>query len=88
MCCHLLSCLKKYWADYPAKKEADAKKAAEERRRTLALLATYSSEKNIDSVRDRNLAEIDKNIVEAQRRLEEARKKKQKNARRFFRLTR
>lgn len=61
-----------------ARKEADARKAAEERRRTLALLATYSSEKNIDSVRDRNLAEIDKTIVEAQKRLEEARKKKQK----------
>ena len=61
-----------------AKKEADARKAAEERRRTLALLSTYSSEKNIDSVRDRNLAEIDKSIAEAQRRLEEARKKKQK----------
>jgi hypothetical protein len=61
-----------------ARKEADARKAAEERRRTLALLATYSSEKNIDSVRDRNLAEVDKSIAEAQKRLEEARKKKQK----------
>ncbi len=61
-----------------AKKDADAKKAAEERRRTLALLATYSSEKDIDSVRDRNLAEIDKSIKEAQKRLEEAKKKKQK----------
>lgn len=61
-----------------AKKEADAKKAAEERRRTLALLATYSSEKDIDSVRDRNLAEVDKGIKDAEKRLEEARKKKQK----------
>lgn len=61
-----------------AKKEADAKKAAEERRRTLALLATYSSAKDIDSVRDRNLAEIDKGIKEAEKRLEEAKKKKQK----------
>lgn len=61
-----------------ARKEVDAKKAAEERRRTLALLATYSSEKNIDSVRDRNLAEIEKTIAEAQKRLEEARKQKQK----------
>ena len=61
-----------------AKKEADAKKAAEERRRTLALLATYSSEKDIDSVRDRNLAELDKSIKDAEKRLEEARKKKQK----------
>lgn len=61
-----------------AKKEADARKAAEDRRRTLALLATYSSEKDIDTVRDRNLAELDKSIVEAQKRLDEARKKKQK----------
>jgi len=61
-----------------ARKDVEAKKVAEERRRTLALLATYSSEKNIDSVRDRNLAEIDKTIAEAQKRLEEARKKKQK----------
>ncbi len=59
------------------KKEADAKKAAEERRRTLALLATYSSEKDIDSVRDRNLAELDSGIKEAEKRLEEAKKKKQ-----------
>lgn len=61
-----------------ARKEADARKAAEERRRTLALLATYSSEKDIDTVRDRNLAEVDKSIADAQKRLEEARKKKQK----------
>ena len=61
-----------------AKKEAEAKLAAEERRRTLALLSTYSSEKNIDAVRDRNLAEIDKSIQEAEKRLDEAQKKKQK----------
>lgn len=61
-----------------AKKEEEKRKAAEDRRRSVALLATYSSEKNIDSVRDRNLAEIDKSIVEAKRRIEEARKKKQK----------
>jgi hypothetical protein len=61
-----------------AKKEADAKKAAEDRRRTLALLATYSSAKDIDLVRERNLAELDKGIKEAEKRLEEAKKKKQK----------
>jgi hypothetical protein len=61
-----------------AKKEADVKKAAEERRRTLALLSTYASEKDIDSVRDRNLAEIDKSIKDAEKRLDEATKKKQK----------
>ena len=61
-----------------AKKEEEKRKAAEDRRRSVALLATYSSEKSIDSVRDRNLAEIDKSIAEAKKRLEEAAKRKQK----------
>jgi len=61
-----------------ARKEADAKKAAEERRRTLALLATYSSEKDINSARDRALAEVEKNMKQAQARLDEANKKKKK----------
>ncbi|MCK9387042.1 MAG: hypothetical protein M0Q22_01435 [Sulfuritalea sp.] len=61
-----------------AKKEEDKKKAAEERRRTLALLSTYSSEKDINSARDRALAEVDKNLKQAQQRLEEANKKKKK----------
>ncbi|MDP2823585.1 MAG: hypothetical protein Q8O52_13030 [Sulfuritalea sp.] len=60
------------------RKEEDAKKAAEERRRTLALLATYSSEKDINSARDRALAEVEKNMKQAQQRLEEANKKKKK----------
>jgi hypothetical protein len=60
------------------KKEADKKKAAEERRRTLALLATYSSEKDINSARDRALAEVEKNMKQSQQRLEEANKKKKK----------
>lgn len=58
------------------KKEEDKKKAAEERRRTLALLSTYSSEKDIIFARDRQLAEVDKNLKESQQRLEDARKKK------------
>lgn len=61
-----------------AKKETEAKKAAEDRRRTLALLATYSSAKDIDTVRNRNLAELDNGIKEAEKWLEEAKKKKQK----------
>ncbi len=61
-----------------AKKAEDAKKAAEERRRTLALLATYSSEKDINSARDRALAEVDKNMKQSQQRLDEANKKKKK----------
>jgi hypothetical protein len=59
-----------------AKKEDEKKKAGEERRRTLALLSTYSSPKDIDSARDRSLAEIEKNRKESQQRLEEANKKK------------
>jgi hypothetical protein len=61
-----------------AKKEEEKKKAGEERRRTLALLSTYSSEKDINSARDRSLAEIDKNMKESQLRLDEAKKKKLK----------
>ena len=61
-----------------AKKEADKKKAAEERRRTLALLSTYSSEKDINSARDRSLAELNKTMKQSQQRLEEANKKKKK----------
>lgn len=60
------------------KKEADAKKAAEERCRSLALLSTYSSEKDITSARDRALAEIEKNRKESQLRLDEANKRKKK----------
>lgn len=61
-----------------ARKEQEAKKAAEERRRTLALLATYSSEKDINTARDRALAEIEKNMKQSQQRLDEANKKKKK----------
>lgn len=61
-----------------AKKEDEKKKAGEERRRTLALLSTYSSEKDINSARDRSLAEVEKNMKESQQRLEEAQKKKSK----------
>lgn len=61
-----------------ARKDEEAKKAADERRRTLALLATYSSEKDINTARDRALAEIEKNMKQAQQRLDEANKKKKK----------
>lgn len=61
-----------------AKKAEEAKKAAEERRRNLALLATYSNEKDINSARDRALAEVEKNRKQAQLRLDEANKKKKK----------
>lgn len=60
------------------KKQEEAKQVAEERRRTLALLATYSSDKDILAARDRALAEVQKNIKQAQQRLDEADKKKKK----------
>jgi hypothetical protein len=59
-----------------AKQEEAKKKAGEERRRTLALLSTYSSEKDINFARDRSLAEIEKNRKESQQRLDDAKKKK------------
>ncbi|MCF8197924.1 MAG: hypothetical protein K9J42_04105 [Sulfuritalea sp.] len=61
-----------------AKKEEAAKKVAEERRKTLALLSTYSSGKDIDSARDRALEELKNNMDQAQRRLDEANKTRKK----------
>lgn len=61
-----------------AKKEELAKKAAEERRRTLALLSTYANEKDINAARDRSIAEIEKNMKQSQARLDEAIAKKKK----------
>lgn len=61
-----------------ARKAELEKKAAEDRRRNLALLATYSSEKNILVARDKALAELEKNRKQSEARLEEAKKKKKK----------
>ena len=61
-----------------ARKDEAKKKAGEERRRTLALLSTYSNEKDINSARDRALAEVEKNMKQSQARLDEANKKKLK----------
>ena len=61
-----------------ARKEEEKQKAAEEKRRSLALLSTYSSDKDIDSAQHRSLAEIEKNKNESQKRLDDAYKKKQK----------
>lgn len=60
------------------RKQEEAKQVTEERRRTLALLATYSSDKDILAARDRALTEIQKNIKQAQQRLDEADKKRKK----------
>jgi len=61
-----------------AKQEENKKKAVEDRRRTLALLSTYSNPNDVDKARDRALAEVEKNMKESQVRLEEALKKKKK----------
>jgi hypothetical protein len=60
------------------RKEEEAKKAGEERRRVLALLSTYSSERDVVTARDRALAEVEQNLKQSQRRVDEARKKKKK----------
>lgn len=61
-----------------AKKLEEAKKAAEDKRRNQALLATYPSEKDIDIARDRALADFDKASVDTQKRYDEAVKEKKK----------
>ncbi len=43
-------------------KQADEKRKDEDRRRNMALLSTYASEADIDTARDRSLAEIEKLI--------------------------
>ena len=48
------------------KKANEEKVKAEERRRNLALLSTYASEKDIDDSRDRSLREVEKLIKEAE----------------------
>lgn len=60
------------------KKEEEVKKAGEERRRVLALLSTYSSEKDVVTARDRALAEVEQNLKQSQRRVDEAKNKKKK----------
>ena len=56
------------------KKQNDEKVKAEERRRNLALLSTYASEKDIDASRDRSLREVDKLINEAEQAVTNAEK--------------
>jgi hypothetical protein len=60
------------------KKQEEAKKVAEEKRRSQALLATYPSEKDIDLARDRALADFDKGSADTQKHYDEALKQKKK----------
>lgn len=71
-------------AEQRAQKEADAKKAKEEEarrleqdRRNRALLATYASEQDIDYVRDRTVADIEKAIDGLRVKQDELAKRKQ-----------
>jgi hypothetical protein len=57
------------------KREADAAQR-EDRRRNQALLATYTSEKDIDEARARALADNRKAVQEVQTRIEAARKRR------------
>ncbi|MBM3390484.1 MAG: hypothetical protein FJY34_00690 [Betaproteobacteria bacterium] len=67
-----------------AMREAEAKQARdeelrrkEEDRRNRALLATYSSEQDIDYVRDRAVADVEKSIKASQEKLAELNKRKE-----------
>jgi len=62
-------------AEMARKREADAA-TKEDARRNRALLATYSSEKDIDEARARALAANDKQIQEIQGRIESIRKRR------------
>lgn len=72
-------------AEQRAEKEAEKKRAKEEEQKRLeqerknrALLATYASEKDIDFMRDRAVAELEKAIKLAQDKYDEAARKQKK----------
>ena len=56
------------------RKAEEQKKQMEERRRNLALLSTYSTEKDIDVARDKAVVELQKLIVQAEKGLDDAQK--------------
>ena len=57
------------------KKIEDEERSREERRKNLALLNTYSSEKDIEEARARSLAETQGAIADTERRIEGAQKR-------------
>lgn len=61
-----------------ALKKEEEKRIAEQQRRDMALLASYTSEKEIDAARNRAIADIEKNATQAKNRLDAAQKKKAK----------
>lgn len=60
-----------------ARRKEAAKAAAEQRRKDLALLATYSSEKDFDTSRDINLKPIEGRMRSAQERVEAVDKRRE-----------
>lgn len=60
------------------RKKAAERAALDERRRNLALLNTYTSEKDIDFMRDRAIADVEASTKELQAKLAEAQKRKKK----------
>jgi hypothetical protein len=60
------------------RKKEEERKAAEQARKDRALLDSYSNEKEIDAVRDRSIADIEKNAEQAKNRLESALAKQKK----------
>lgn len=60
------------------KKEEETKRKTEERRRNLALLSTYSEERDIDSARERAIDELQKQVAQAEKQVETAVKNRTK----------
>lgn len=60
------------------KKREEDKQALEQRRRDQALLNTYTSEKDLDTARDRQIAEIERSMKQTQEKLDAATKTKAK----------
>lgn len=69
-----------------AKKKEEEKRLAEEQRRNQALVASYTSEKDIDIARGRALVDFDKTSQDIRKRHDEALKNKKKldNEKEFF----
>lgn len=61
-----------------ARKKEEENRLAEEKRRDKALLNTYSSEKDIDILRDRTMAGAQNGVKEAQGKYDELMKRKKK----------
>jgi len=60
------------------RRQAEEKRLAEEKRRNMALLATYPNEAEIDKARDRTLAEFDKASSDTRKRYDAAVKRRKK----------